>query len=95
VIEVLHLSGAEDRFVADLLVRRFAWLAGRAAGAGALAAALLTAGLRALGGADGFAPVLPVAWSDLLVVLPCPLLAALAAAWAARRTALALLARRL
>lgn len=95
VVEVLHLSGAEDPFVAGLLVRRFAWLAGRAAAAGAVAAAAVAAGLRLLGGAGGFAPMLPVAWSDVLVVLPCPLLAALAAAWAARRTALALLRRRL
>ncbi len=95
VVEVLHLSGAEDPFVAGLLVRRFAWLAGRAAGGGAVAAAMVAVGVRLLGGASGFAPVLPVAWTDLLVVLPCPLLAALAAAWAARRTALALLRRRL
>jgi cell division transport system permease protein len=35
--------------------------------------------------------VLPIAWSDLLAVVPCPLVAALVAAVAARLTAQALI----
>ena len=34
-----------------------------------------------------FTPVLPIAWSDLMAVLPCPLIAAAVAALAARVTA--------
>jgi cell division transport system permease protein len=49
----------------------------------------LTAGLRFLGGADGVTPALPLAWSDVLMLSPCPLLAATVALGAARMTALA------
>jgi cell division transport system permease protein len=91
VVEVLHLSGAKDSFVAGLFQRRFAWLAARAGGYGALAAMAVAALMRLIGGSDGFTPVLPVAWSDLLAALPCPLLAAAVAAVAARRTAMAIL----
>jgi cell division transport system permease protein len=91
VVEVLHLSGAQDRFVAGLFQRRFAWLAARAGGYGALAAVAVAALMRLIGGSDGFTPVLPVEWSDLLAALPCPLLAAAVAAVSARRTAMAIL----
>jgi cell division transport system permease protein len=40
-----------------------------------------------MGGADGLTPVLPIAWSDLLAALACPLIAAGVAAVAARITA--------
>jgi cell division transport system permease protein len=91
VVEVLHLSGAKDSFIAGLFQRRFAWLAARAGGYGAVAAIAAAALLRVIGGADGFTPVLPVRWSDLLAALPCPLLAAAVAAISARRTAMAIL----
>jgi cell division transport system permease protein len=91
VVEVLHLSGAKDSYVAGLFQRRFAWLAARAGGYGALAAVAVAALMRLIGGSDGFTPVLPVAWSDLLAALPCPLMAAAVAAVAARRTAMAIL----
>jgi cell division transport system permease protein len=91
VVEVLHLTGAHDRFVAGLFQRRFAGLAARAGTYGARSAAALAALARAFGGAEGFTPVLPLAWTDLLAVLPCPLLAALVAALSARRTALSIL----
>ena len=45
--------------------------------------------LKFLGGADGVTPALPVAWSDVLMLSPCPLLAATVALVAARITALA------
>ena len=91
VVEVLHLSGARDRFIAGLLQRRFAFLAARAGGYGALAAVVLAALARSLGGSNGFTPALPLAWTDLLAAVPCPLAAALVAAVAARRTAMSIL----
>jgi cell division transport system permease protein len=43
--------------------------------------------LRLIGGGQGITPALPIAWIDLIAVLPCPILAALVAAVAARLTA--------
>jgi cell division transport system permease protein len=91
VVEVLHLAGAEDRFVAGLVQRRFALLAGEAGAIGAVLAAVLAAAMKLLGGENGLTPVLPLAWLDLLMVLPCPLLAAGVAAIAVRRTAMSIL----
>jgi cell division transport system permease protein len=88
VVEVLHLSGAEDGYIARLFQMRFAKLAGLAGLVGAVAAAMLAAVLRLAGGDVGLTPALPVAWRDLLAVLPCPLIAALVAAGAARLTAM-------
>lgn len=91
VVEVLHLSGAEDRYIAGLFQLRFARMAVLGGVIGAGAAALVGAGLRLAGGTLGLSPALPVAWSDLAVVLICPLAAALVAAVAARLTASALI----
>jgi cell division transport system permease protein len=95
VVEVLHLAGAEDRFLSGLAQRRFAGLAGRAGLVGAAAAAMLAAAAKAAGtaagGADGLTPVLPLAWSDLLATVPAPLLCAGLAAVAVRRTAMSIL----
>ncbi len=91
VVEVLHLAGAEDRFVAGLVQRRFALLAGEAGAIGAVLAAAVAAALKLAGGENGLTPVLPLAWIDLLAVLPCPLLAASVAAIAVRRTAMSIL----
>ena len=91
VVEVLHLTGARDRFVAGLFQRRFAALAARAGTYGALAAMIIAALARAYGGQEGFTPVLPLAWTDLLAAAPCPLLAAGVAGVAAWRTALSIL----
>jgi cell division transport system permease protein len=88
IVEVLHLSGAEDRFIAGLFERRFARVALTAGLLGAAAAACLGALARWAGGGGGLTPVLPLAWTDLIAVTPVPLLAALAAAAAARRTAM-------
>jgi cell division transport system permease protein len=93
VVEVLHLAGARDSFIAELFQRRFAGLAFRAGAYGALAAAALTVLLRLLGGGDGFSPALPFAWSDLFWALPCPVAAALVAATSARQTAISTLGR--
>lgn len=87
VVEVLHLTGAEDSQISNLFEMRFARIAALAGAAGAAAAAALGGVLRLLGGGQGITPALPIAWIDLLAVVPCPLLAALVAALAARVTA--------
>jgi cell division transport system permease protein len=87
VVEVLHLAGAEDAQIANLFELRFARVAAVAGAAGAAAAAILGGTLRLIGGGQGITPALPIAWIDLLAVLPCPVLAALVAAIAARLTA--------
>lgn len=94
IVEVLHLSGAEDGFVAALFQRRFAYLAAIAGATGALAAAALVILLRLVGGNSGLTPVLPVSWLDLLALVPCPLLAGLVGGAAARGTALSILKSR-
>ncbi len=91
VVEVLHLAGAQDRFVVKLVRRRFAILAGQAGLFGAATAAALAALMKLFGGENGLTPVLPLAWIDLLAVLPCPLLAAAVAAIAVRRAAMSIL----
>lgn len=93
VVEVLHLTGAEDSQIANLFELRFARIAALSGAAGALGAAILGAVLRLVGGGQGITPALPIAWVDLLAVLPCPILAALVAAVAARITARRLIQR--
>lgn len=91
VVEVLHLSGAEDRFIAGLFQARFARMAAMAGLLGAGGAAIIGGLLRLIGGGEGLTPVLPIRWIDLLAVIPAPLLAAGVAALAARLTAQALI----
>jgi cell division transport system permease protein len=87
VVEVLHMSGAEDSFIAKLFQLRFARVAAVAGLIGAGGAMLAGALLRLFGGSQGLTPALPIAWGDLIAVLPCPLIAAGVAALAARITA--------
>jgi cell division transport system permease protein len=94
VIETLSLNGATDEAVAGLFQRRYGLLAAAAGGIGAGVAMALVAGLRFLGGAEGVTAALPLAWSDVLILSPCPLLAATVALVAARMTALARLRKR-
>ena len=89
VIETLSLAGAPDGRIAGLYQARYALLAGSAGAAGAAAAMAVAAGLRLLGGAEGLIPALPLTWGDVLMLSPCPLLAATVALVAARMTALA------
>ncbi|HYE43738.1 MAG TPA: ABC transporter permease [Caulobacteraceae bacterium] len=91
VVEVLHLSGAKDDFIAGLFQWRYARLAAVAGLYGSAAAALLAAGLILFGGGGGFTPALPLQWIDLAAVSPCALVAATVAAVAARLTTLRLL----
>ena len=93
VVEVLHLTGAEDGQISNLFELRFARIAAVSGAAGAVAAGALGGLLRAIGGGEGITPALPIAWIDLLSVLPCPVLAALVAAVAARLTARRLIQR--
>jgi len=91
LVGVLHLAGAEDGFIAGLFQVRFARMAALAGLFGAGGAAIIAAAARAFGGGEGLTPALPLAWSDLLALPACPLIAALVAALAARVTALGLL----
>ena len=84
VIETLSLSGASDAAIAWLFQRRYALLALVAGATGTATAIALLALLRALGGSEGLTPALPVAWADILMLSPCPLVAATVALVAAR-----------
>jgi cell division transport system permease protein len=87
VVEVLHMAGAEDEFIAGLFQTRFGYAAALAGLIGAVAAMATGAVVRLIGGADGLTPALPFAWADLLAVIPCPLIVAGVAALSARITA--------
>lgn len=91
VVSSLHLAGAEDGFIANLFVSRFARLAGLSGALGAVAAGALAALARLSGGTDGLSPVIPLAWADLLPLPACPLAAALIASAAARLAAIRIL----
>jgi cell division transport system permease protein len=91
VVEVLHLSGAKDDYIAGLFQARFAKLAAVSGFWGAAAAALVATAVKLAGSGQGLTPALPLAWNDLLAVSPCPLVAATVAAVAARLTTLRLL----
>jgi cell division transport system permease protein len=93
VIETLSLSGATEGYIAGLFQTRFGLLAAGAGAVGAVTAAVLVAALRALGGAGGLTAALPLAWSDILLLSPCPLLAGTVALVAARIAAQTTLAR--
>jgi len=91
VIQTLSLNGATDGAIAALFMRRFGLLALAAGAVGAGLAALLLAFLRFLGGSQGLTQALPLAWSDLLLLSPCPMLAATVAVLAARFAAMKVL----
>jgi cell division transport system permease protein len=93
VVQILHHSGAEDRFIAGLFQARFGRMAAVAGLIGAAFAAAIAAAVRLAGGGHGLTPVLPVAWSDLAWLAASPFLAALIAAVAARAVAMRLVSR--
>jgi cell division transport system permease protein len=93
VVDTLSLNGASDAAIAGLFQARYGLLAAGAGAVGAVIAMGLVAALRFLGGSEGVTPALPLAWSDLLILSPCPLLAATVAVVVARVTALARLKR--
>ncbi|MDP1554082.1 MAG: cell division protein FtsX [Hyphomonas sp.] len=87
IVDVLHVAGAKDRFIAGLFERRF-WLLGLRAGTvGALVALASVAILIALGrsGAErsGLLPQLSLDFPDLAVLVVTPVIAGLAARLAA------------
>lgn len=93
VIETLGLAGASDAAIAWLFQRRFGLLAAGAGAVGTGLALMVIASVRFLGGAGGLVPALPLAWSDAMIILPCPLIAAGVAMIAARLAALSRLSR--
>lgn len=87
IVDVLHVAGARDRFIAGLFERRF-WLLGLRAGTvGALVALATVAILITLGrsGAErsGLLPQLSLDFPDLAVLVVTPVIAGLAARIAA------------
>ncbi len=89
LIEVLHIAGATDEFIARLFQARFARVAARGGIYGGVLAIALGASFKLYGGTGGLASMLPLAWTDLAVVAPCPVIAALIAAVTARVAAMA------
>lgn len=88
-VEVLHLVGAQDRFIAREFERHFLWLALRAGAIGVLTA-LMTLGAAGFFAAQGdvFLPEGLFALSDQIALVAVPLAAALVAMLTARLTVL-------
>ena len=94
IVDVLHLSGAEDRYIAGLFERRFWILALQAGLGGAVAALMITALIVFTGsGSQGveaqLLPRLSLDFWDIVILLVTPVMAGLAARFAARLTVLA------
>lgn len=90
IVDVLHVAGARDRFIAGLFERRF-WLLGlRAGSVGALlalgAAAAMIFAARSSGARSGLLPELSLDFVDLMILVLTPMIAGLAARLAARIT---------
>ena len=90
IVDVLHLSGARDRYISQLFERRF-WVLGLRAGAigalaalGAAAAIIVFAGSR--GGRGGLLPNLTLDLNDMLILILTPIIAGFAARTATRIT---------
>lgn len=94
IVDVLHLSGAEDRYIAGLFERRF-WVLALQAGMGGAVAALMITALIVFsgGGADGveaqLLPRLSLDFWDIIILLVTPVAAGIAARLAARITVMA------
>lgn len=90
IVDVLHLSGAKDSFIAALFERRFWVLALKAGAVGALmalgAAAAMIIALRTTGSRGGLLPELSLDFLDLLILVMTPVIAGLSARLAARIT---------
>ena len=94
IVDVLHLSGAEDRYIAGLFERRFWVLALQAGLGGAVAALMITALIVFTGGGSNsveiqLLPRLSLDFWDIVILLVTPIAAGLAARIAARLTVLA------
>lgn len=91
IVDVLHLSGAEDRFIAGLFARRFWLLALQAGSGGALAALMTTALIVFSAGSSGavesqLLPRLSLDVVDFGILFSTPVIAGMAARYAARIT---------
>ncbi len=97
IIEVLHLIGARDVFIAGEFQAQFLWVGLRAGVLGASAAAVLLFAMTffASGRGEFFLPGLGVTWTTYPALLLVPLLSATVAFLTARTTALSTLARTL
>lgn len=87
IVDVLHIAGARDRFIAALFERRF-WLLGLRAGTvGALVAlvlvALLVLAARTAASRSGLLPELSLDFPDLAILVVTPIIAGLASRIAA------------
>lgn len=87
IVDVLHIAGARDRFIAALFERRF-WLLGLRAGTvGALVAlvlvALLVLAARTAASRSGLLPELSLDFPDLAILVVTPIIAGLASRVAA------------
>ena len=91
IVDVLHLSGAEDRYIAGLFERRF-WVLALQAGAGGAIAALMVTALIVFSGSNAsevetqLLPRLSLDFWDIVILLVTPVAAGLAARMAARIT---------
>lgn len=95
VIELLHMMGAQDRYIAREFQRHAFRLGLRGGIAGYLLAVLVLLGLGWLSGQGelGFLPEVRLEWADWALMALLPPLAALVAMWTARRTVLRTLVR--
>ncbi|MFT3995832.1 MAG: ABC transporter permease [Asticcacaulis sp.] len=91
IIEVLSLCGASDLFIARRFQYRFARMAALSGLMGGVAAAVAMALIKFTSASQSFLLALPFSWFDLLVLLPCPVLAAVIAAGTARIVTLKML----
>ncbi|WP_084399468.1 cell division protein FtsX [Henriciella aquimarina] len=90
IVDVLHLAGAEDRFIASLFERRFWTLGLKAGSAGSLVALAVTAMIvfsaQSAGTQSQLLPQLSLDFWDLVILAVTPVGAGLAARWAAGGT---------
>lgn len=91
IVDVLHLSGAEDRYIAGLFERRF-WVLALQAGLGGAVAALMVTALIVFSGSSAqgveaqLLPRLSLDFWDVVIILITPVAAGVAARLAARMT---------
>ncbi len=95
IIQVLHLIGARDTFIAGEFQAQFLWVGFRAGIIGAAAAAILLLLLTAMAGGRGefFLPGLGVTWVTYPALILVPLLASAVTLSTARVTVLSVLGR--
>ena len=90
IVDVLHLAGAEDRFIAHLFERRFWTLGLKAGAAGAVTALAVTAliifSAQSADSRSQLLPQLSLDFWDLVILAVSPVAAGLAARWAAGGT---------